>query len=256
MSFFALKSAGKYKNSLLAFSLFFEGRPRSVTLFPGAAGADFPALGTLKGCSECLTGGAALPGAVRPVPIPRWQVAARWIWVISCGRKRRRDRSLLKPNSRAFPQLSFAPRALNEFCRVTGSPGQAFPPPVLSSQGTVGDRGSRGFPVFPSHREDAASTRAAGPACERLAGSSVHMLGCLGVAGGAALFVLRRGIPITRGNHPVAPGLVTVCLQLEQQSSLGTVCQWSAEGAARTWTHAAGKQGGCKLSVLLTSLSH
>lgn len=56
-----------------------------------------------------------------------------------------RDQRRVKPNSHASPQLPFASLALNEFCRVARSPGQAFPPPILSSQCTAGERSGGGF---------------------------------------------------------------------------------------------------------------
>lgn len=101
-----------------------------------------------------------------------------------------------KPNSRTFPQRPFAWLALNEFCRVAGSPGQAFLPPVLSSQGTAGDRGGGRFPVFPFQARGRRKPQGCGKhtcsgVCRRAAFGELSA--CAGVSEGwreaAALFV-------------------------------------------------------------------
>lgn len=147
-----------------------------------------------------------------------------------------------------FPSSTFASLALNEFCRVAGSPGQAFPPPVLSSQGTAGDCGGRGFPVFPSQARGRRkpqgmqqSTRAAGSAGGRLLGSALHVLRA---GGRLPRCLFGKGHPKNTWEWPSSPGACHGCVSGERFA--GGV----PEGELRTWTHPAGKQGGSKLSVL------
>lgn len=138
------------------------------------------------------------------------------------------------------PAPLFASLASNEFCRVAGSPGQAFPPPVLSSQGTAGDGGGGGFPVFPSQARGRRKPRGCS---KRTCGGAAfgELSGCQRAGGGAAALFLWEG---ASQKHMGSPRVCPVCAS-----------SWDSKaalrgGGSRTGTHPAGKGGGCKPGVL------
>lgn len=98
MSFYSLKSIGKYKNSLLAF--FF-----SFYFF----------LSAFRSARRCFQQDwAARLGLANLSPFGAGPIRARCPHAGRC----RRDRRHPEPKRRAFPELPFVLPALNEFCSV------------------------------------------------------------------------------------------------------------------------------------------